>query len=253
MESVSTKIDLFFSLIGTLPAGPPRPSLPKKKDRPPQPRRPSSISWSTTPCFWCYCRPRSCGSISVLGHGVAGAQGRLQRWWMVPVRCGSGEIRGLLWSPRPRRANLLCAPHWGAPPRGGRRVAVKASAAISSVATAAGSGITVALLIFASPGARRTLSYKAAAQRKRRPASARPGRQLERFSTELTAISECERDPIAGRTETRLPYELPCRAPMNCCELNALEAEDDGRKTQAQMGSTRQCQCEVNHRLGLGM
>ncbi|RLN36241.1 uncharacterized protein C2845_PM03G19070 [Panicum miliaceum] len=86
-------------------------------------------------------------------------------------------------------------------------LAVRASAALSRAA-AAGSGAAgrrrrgaVAPLVFAPPEeqdeqqeqeAERTLSYKAAPQRKRRPAAARPGRRLERFASDLTAIPECE-------------------------------------------------------------
>ena len=85
-------------------------------------------------------------------------------------------------------------------------LAVRASDALSRAATAATgrrSRGAVAPLVFAPPeeqeeqGAERTLSYsyKAAAappQRKRRPAAARPGRRLERFASDLTAIPECE-------------------------------------------------------------
>ena len=81
-------------------------------------------------------------------------------------------------------------------------LAVRASDALSRAATAATgrrSRGAVAPLVFAPPeeqeeqqeGAERTLSYsyKAAPQRKRRPAAARPGR---RFASDLTAIPECE-------------------------------------------------------------
>jgi len=79
-------------------------------------------------------------------------------------------------------------------------LAVRASDALSrAAATGRRSRGAVAPLVFAPPeeqeeqqeGAERTLSYsyKAAPQRKRRPAAARPGR---RFASDLTAIPECE-------------------------------------------------------------
>ena len=80
-------------------------------------------------------------------------------------------------------------------------LAVRASDALSrAAATGRRSRGAVAPLVFAPPeeqeeqGAERTLSwnYKAAPQRKRRPAAARPGRRLERFASDLTAIPECE-------------------------------------------------------------
>ena len=87
-------------------------------------------------------------------------------------------------------------------------LAVRASDALSRAATAATgrrSRGAVAPLVFAPPeeqeeqqeGAERTLSYSykaaaAAPQRKRRPAAALPGRRLERFASDLTAIPECE-------------------------------------------------------------
>ncbi|RCV09357.1 hypothetical protein SETIT_2G021200v2 [Setaria italica] len=84
-------------------------------------------------------------------------------------------------------------------------LAVRASAALSraSAAAANGSGSgrrrrgAVAPLVFAPPEEEhqeleRTSSYKVAPpQPKRRPA-ARPGRRLERFASDLTAIPECE-------------------------------------------------------------
>ena len=87
-------------------------------------------------------------------------------------------------------------------------LAVRASDALSRAAAAGAPGRrsrgAVAPLVFFAPpeeeheqeqeGAERTLSlnYKAAPQRKRRPAAARPGRRLERFASDLTAIPECE-------------------------------------------------------------
>lgn len=89
-------------------------------------------------------------------------------------------------------------------------LAVRASAALSrSAATAAASGSAgrrrrgaVAPLVFAPPEeeqdeevneVERALAHKAAAQRrlKRRP-TPRPGRRIERFASDLTAIPECE-------------------------------------------------------------
>jgi len=87
-------------------------------------------------------------------------------------------------------------------------LAVRASDALSRAAAAGAPGRrsrgAVAPLVFFAPpeeeheqeqeGAERTLSlnYKAAPQRKRRPAATRPGRRLERFASDLTAIPECE-------------------------------------------------------------
>ncbi|RLM87710.1 uncharacterized protein C2845_PM04G02430 [Panicum miliaceum] len=81
-------------------------------------------------------------------------------------------------------------------------LAVRASAALSRAAAGSGAAWSrsrgaVAPLVFAPPEeqqeeAERTLSYKAAPQRKRRPAAARPGRRLERFASDLTAIPEGE-------------------------------------------------------------
>ncbi|KAF8731305.1 hypothetical protein HU200_016359 [Digitaria exilis] len=86
-------------------------------------------------------------------------------------------------------------------------LAVRASAALSRSAAASGSAGrrrrgAVAPLVFAPPEeeqdeevneVERALAHKAAAQRrlKRRP-TPRPGRRIERFASDLTAIPECE-------------------------------------------------------------